>query len=1054
MSDTLITVVAILLAVVLLVVIPLQVTSQRVDTMSKLDVDTLTSDFVEQIRTTGELTKDDYYNFNQKLTSTGNTFDINMEFKILDENPGKKTTQTTRDKIGENVYYSVYTSQIEQALEKDGDNVKYSLKEGDLVSITVRNTNLTIGQQLKNFAYKIVGNDTYTISASKSGLVIANGSTSTVISDSAEKPELTAKFHEDNANGKVITKNSTNSSELTNQWTNKNVYVELGSKDNYNLNLLYYKRNNTGNKDYYNYKPIQEGNHFTIDQPGEHIFQVFWKLDGIEKYSEIKTIKVRIDKTAPTVKIDIPSRVSNSKTITINAQDQGGSGLAGYYYAWSEPNQNPSIDIAKWTDSNYIYAKPENNNKKITVWAKDNAGNISASNSAIAQNIVYPITGVKLNSAVIKQGESATLSANLTGGNNYQNIRFETSDNSIVTISPNGTNVKVTGKKAGKATIRCTVTNYDGQPNTVTAEATVIVTTVEYSPNGGTYKISYTDKNERVTLRSTVNVYGGPSRTEYAWSNSNTQVPSNWQQFTTGREVTNTVANPGNYYLWIRALDQYNNSTTFVSNNFHVKYKIPDATLINIGYSNKKWTNNDVYVALNSDIKDYKIQISTNGKDWNYATSYKFIENGTIYVRFYDEQTKEAGSIRTVSVTNIDKVPAQITQQLQCVGKDSNSLRVRIGAIDANSGFSKVVWNYTVISTGESHTIEDIECDMNGYTTGNRDAVIKERNITNLIPGNMYAIYADVYDVAGNFTRTYGITTMVGKKTGSLGLSSNAGSTCIGNKKYFTVNYNDSGGALSVSSDNPSVAVASISGNTVTVTPKGVGNANITVTSNETDIYYKTTQNYQITFYNHIAETGGSKKSDATCTVAETHYYKCKTCGTQLSSIYTVGNPLGHNFTSEKIMGNWKFTENNGNGGTGKIAAVFNRAGQYARFTYTSYGKHTMNVLYCTEDPNSSIDLCLGTSTSATTSTIAFRAWGNGYKTLYRDGREALTTKVDTEKGSNGMYNSIIEWGHGGTGTWTFTVFSNSDNTAAHPTTCVRKYCSRCSHYEDYYNEF
>lgn len=396
-------------------------------------------------------------------------------------------------------------------------------------------------------------------------------------------------------------------------------------------------------------------------------------------------------------------------------------------------------------------------------------------------------------------------------------------------------------------------------------------------------------------------------------------------------------------------------------------------------------------------------------------------------------------------------MPIQITQQIQCIGKDSSSVRVRLGAMDANSGFCKIVWNYTVISTGQSYRIEDVECNMNGYMTGNRDTVVKERNINNLITGNIYSIYAEVYDVAGNFTRSNGISIMVGKRTGELNLSSNAGSTCIGNKQYFTVNYNSSGGALSVSSDNPSVAVASISGNTVTVTPKGVGNANITVTSNETDIYYKTTQNYQITFYNHIAETGGSKKSDATCTVAETHYYKCKTCGTQLSSIYTVGNPLGHNFTSEKIMGNWKFTENNGNGGTGKIAAVFNRAGQYARFTYTSYGTHTMNVLYCTEDPNSSIDLCLGTSTSATTSTIAFRAWGNGYKTLYRDGREALTTKVDTEKGSNGMYNSIIEWGHGGTGTWTFTVFSNSDNTAAHPTTCVRKYCSRCSHYEDYY---
>ena len=51
MSDTFITVIAILLAVVLLVVVPLQVTSQRVDTMSKLDVDTLTSEFVEQINT-------------------------------------------------------------------------------------------------------------------------------------------------------------------------------------------------------------------------------------------------------------------------------------------------------------------------------------------------------------------------------------------------------------------------------------------------------------------------------------------------------------------------------------------------------------------------------------------------------------------------------------------------------------------------------------------------------------------------------------------------------------------------------------------------------------------------------------------------------------------------------------------------------------------------------------------------------------------------------------------------------------------------------------------
>ena len=166
MSDTLITVVAIFLSVILLVVLPLTVASQRVDNVSKLDVETLTSDFIDQIRTTGKLTQEDYDQFLEKLTATGNTYDINMEFKILDENPGKKTTQTVRDKIGENVYYSVYTSQIKESLENNGI---YLLKEGDIVSANVKNTNLTIGQQLKSFAYKVIGNNEYTISASKSG---------------------------------------------------------------------------------------------------------------------------------------------------------------------------------------------------------------------------------------------------------------------------------------------------------------------------------------------------------------------------------------------------------------------------------------------------------------------------------------------------------------------------------------------------------------------------------------------------------------------------------------------------------------------------------------------------------------------------------------------------------------------------------------------------------------------------------------------------------------------------------------------------------------------
>lgn len=1056
MSDTFITVIAILLAVVLLVVVPLQVTSQRVDTMSKLDVDTLTSDFVEQIRTTGSLTKDDYYNFKQKLTSTGNTYDVNMEFKILDENPGKKTTQVTRDKIGENVYYSVYTAQVEKTLEDEKNDGKYSLKEGDLVSVTVRNTNLTIGQQMKNFVYKVVGNDTYTIAASKSGLVTASGATSTILSNSVDKPEITAIFKENDAKGNVITKNNTNSSELTNKWTNQNVYVELSSKDNYAVELLFYRRNYKNSTDYNGYDQIS--NNFTLTDQGVHEYQVFWKsslLVSQSQYSEIKKLTVRIDKTKPTLNISTTEAVSNSKNINVSASDTGGSGIAGYCHKWSEPNQTPSLNGGEeWSGNNFITANPENNDKKCTVWVKDNAGNISDAKSIIVHNIVKPVTKVSLNGAIIKQGETATLKAILEGGNDFKNIKFESSNNSIATVSSNGkeVNVRVTGKSAGKSTIKCTVTNHDNTTQTV--EATVTVTSIAFNPNSGTYKISYTDKSDRVTLRSRVNVYGEPSKTEYAWSNSNNQVPNNWQQFTTGNEVTNIVSNPGNYYLWIRATDQYNNSVTYVSNNFYVKYKVPDASQIKVNYSAKYWTNQDVIVRVESNIADFGIQISTDVKNWYSNTTYVFTTNGTIYARFYDKTTQEIGNIMAINVNNIDKTPIKITNQITCTGNSSDSISVRLTSVDNESGFCKVVWHYTVISTGEHYTTEDVECNMNGYETGNRENVIKEKILTNLRQGNLYEIYAEIYDVAGNMVRTNAIEQLAGKHYGNIKVTENNPTTCIGKNLTFNVISNKSGGKLSVSSDNTSIADASISGNKITVQPKGVGKANIVVTSAETQNYYMTNTSISVEFFNHIPTEGGNKKSDATCTSPAVYYKKCSECGKQLISTYTSGNALGHDYKTEKIIGDWKFTENNGSGGTGKIAAVFDRAGQYARFTYTSYGIHTMKVLYCTSDTSSSIDLCLGTTTSATSATIAFRAWGSGYKILYNNGKQVNDSSDTPGVGANGMYNSYIDWGHNSKGTWTFTIFSNSDNTAAHPTTCVRKYCSRCSHSEDYYREY
>jgi len=173
MGDSLITIVAIFLAAVLMFVFPLMAMSERTDDVSQLAVQTATTDFVDNIRTTGKLTLSDYDKYLQTITSTGNSFNVDIELQILDENPGVKTTQAESTKIGENLYYKLYTSQVE---EKLNNNNRITLKEGDMVSVTVRNTNQTISQQLKNFFYQLSGNDTYQIAAQNAGIVTVNGS--------------------------------------------------------------------------------------------------------------------------------------------------------------------------------------------------------------------------------------------------------------------------------------------------------------------------------------------------------------------------------------------------------------------------------------------------------------------------------------------------------------------------------------------------------------------------------------------------------------------------------------------------------------------------------------------------------------------------------------------------------------------------------------------------------------------------------------------------------------------------------------------------------------
>lgn len=171
MQNTTSTIIALFVAAVLVFVVPLVTLTDRNDNVVQENVKLIVEEFVTDIKNTGKLTMTKYQNFENRLAATGNVYDINIEIQHLDENPGKKLEQANYTKIGENVYYSEYTSQV---LDKLGKGT-IALKEGDLVYVGVSNENSTAAQTLKDSFLGFSNADEYVISANSSGMVTVNG---------------------------------------------------------------------------------------------------------------------------------------------------------------------------------------------------------------------------------------------------------------------------------------------------------------------------------------------------------------------------------------------------------------------------------------------------------------------------------------------------------------------------------------------------------------------------------------------------------------------------------------------------------------------------------------------------------------------------------------------------------------------------------------------------------------------------------------------------------------------------------------------------------------
>ena len=169
MGNSATTIIAIFLAAILMFVFPLAAIADRNDDTSQMYVQTALDEFVNTVSAKGRLTKDDYDRLEAKLSSTNNSYDIELTISVADVNPGKKTNNT---QIGDTTYYSIYTTQILSTLNA---NKTYGLKEGDYIKVSVKNTNRTISQMIKNVLYGITGNESYVIAGAASRVVVTTG---------------------------------------------------------------------------------------------------------------------------------------------------------------------------------------------------------------------------------------------------------------------------------------------------------------------------------------------------------------------------------------------------------------------------------------------------------------------------------------------------------------------------------------------------------------------------------------------------------------------------------------------------------------------------------------------------------------------------------------------------------------------------------------------------------------------------------------------------------------------------------------------------------------
>ncbi len=323
-----------------------------------------------------------------------------------------------------------------------------------------------------------------------------------------------------------------------------------------------------------------------------------------------KTTINNIDKELPTVTLSqnggnyaMPTSGNAIIKTTIEAKDNGGSGLNKLEYAWSQSNTSEPSSWTKFISGDEITKTDITEPGTWYLWTNvtDGAGN-RATNIKVSNGFMI--------GSNLEEENMITFDTNIDGWTNKDvtvtpKYGANLTQNRILTSTgEEGIDYQITGTQVivKNSGIAVTATAQDIAGNTV--KATMIIYNIDkeapivtLTTNGGNY-IMPSDGNAKIETVITAEDAGGSDlkTLEYAWSQSNTTEPTEWTKFNNGEEVIKSdITVAGIWYLWIRVTDNAGNSNILKSKEFIItvdeENPEPETHLITYNYSENGGTS-------------------------------------------------------------------------------------------------------------------------------------------------------------------------------------------------------------------------------------------------------------------------------------------------------------------------------------------------------------------------------------------------------------------------------------------------------------------------------